>query len=363
MFVIQLDPEFPLDDVEAIGARLTASGALVPGYIPPEVGMLSLAALQFARQIDQIEKRLLPDRNLASRMARLARYGTQQPLTGSTAIAADLMAFAQAMNLQIEPSIAFHELAHRDGNGIALEELSWFRAADHSKAMAWIDLAQGRIDQLPIAAPSAPVELNLAYPLHRWRRNYVVALKIAELELAVMTPLERALSLFQWLVHDYFMAGLAAIFATMYFAPFAAKKRLLKQLRSADRERAIAGIKNAAWDITHLSNFVAEAQRSEAEKISFIFATADRALSEIAPVLMIDAEEDNYVADLARRLSAWWPAADAFHVAESLFSHLRSIRGRNPPAPAFPSNDPIQALIEAGEGRIRAWSGREHSES
>ncbi|MDB5409299.1 MAG: hypothetical protein JWL84_4211 [Rhodospirillales bacterium] len=131
----------------------------------------------------------------------------------------------------------------------------------------------------------------------------------------------------------------------------------MKQLRSADRERAIAGIKNAAWDITHLSNLVAERKRSETEKILFIFVTADRGLAEIAPALIIDADEDNYASELARCLSAWWPAADALDVAETLFGHIRSIRGRDAPGPAFSSNDPIQALIEAGEARIRAWSG------
>lgn len=356
LIIIRLDPDFPLEDVEAIGVRLMASGALVPGYVPPDAGLLSIAAFRFNQDICQTETRLLPDRNLVSRMARLARDGAQQPLTGPAAVAADLMAYAQAMNLLIEPSIAFHELAHRDGNAVALEELSWFRAADHGQAMAWIDLAQGRIDRLPLAAPKPEAERDLAYPLNRWRRNYVVALKIAELELASSTPVERALNLFRWMAEDFFMAGPAAIFATMYFAPLAARRRLIKQLRSADRERAIAGIRNAAWDITHLSNLVAERKRSEKENIFFIFATADRGLAEIAPVLMIDADEEDYAAELARSLSAWWPAADALHLAETLFDHVRRARSRGPRAPAF-SSDPLQRLIDSGEARVRAWAG------
>jgi hypothetical protein len=337
MILVELDPEFPLDDVEVIGARLTASGALAPGYIPPDAGMLSIPALYFAQDIEKNEIVLLPDRNLAS-------------------IAADLMAFAQAMNLQIEPSIAFHELAHQKGNAVALDELSWFSAADHGQARAWIDLAQGRIDRLPIVAPEPLADRDLACPLHRWCRNYVVALKIAELELADATPLERALMLFQWMVDDYFMAGPAAIFATLYFAPFAEKRRLMKQLRSPDRERAIAGIKNAAWDITHLSDFVLRAKRSETKSIRCIFATADRGLAKIAPVLMIGAEENRHVSELAQSLSAWWPAADAAKVAETLSDHIQKIRGRDAPAFGLSSNDPIQALINAGEGLIRAWS-------
>jgi len=357
MIIIRLDPEFPLEDVEAIGARLVASGALVPAYVPPDAGLLSIAAFRFTQGIDQTETRILPDRNLVSRMARLARDGADQPLEGPAAVAADLMAFAQAMDLLIEPSIAFHELAHREDNAIALGELSWFRAADHGQAKAWIDLAQGRIDRLPIAVPKPEDKRDLAYPLNRWRRNYVVALKIAELELAAMKPLERALSLFQWMADDFFMAGPAAIFATMYFAPFAARRRMLKQLRSADRERAIAGIKNAAWDITHLSNLVAERKRSETENIFFIFATADRGLAQIAPVLMIDADEDDYAAELVRGLSAWWPAAEALHLAETLFLHIRSAKGRAAPTRALIPKDSIQGLISLGEARIRAWSG------
>lgn len=355
MIIIRLDPEFPLEDVEAIGARLTVSGTLVPGYVPPDTGLLSIAAFQLNQDIYQAETRLVPDRNLVSRMARLARDGAVQPLAGPTAIAADLMAYAQAMNLLIEPSIAFHELAHRDGNAIALEELSWFRAADHGQAMAWIDLAQGRIERLPIAVPKPEAERDLAFPLNRWRRNYVVALKIAELELSSSTPLERALRLFRWMADDFFMAGPAAIFATMYFAPLAAKRRLIKQLRSPDRERAIAGIRNAAWDITHLSNLVAERKRSEKENIFFIFATADRGLAEIAPVLMIDADEDDYATELARSLSAWWPAADALYLAETLFDHVRQARDRRAGAHVF-SNDPLQVLIDFGEAQVRAWS-------
>jgi hypothetical protein len=356
LFIIRLDPKFPLEDVEAIGARLTASGALVPAYVPPNDGLLSIVAFRLNQDIYRSETRLLPDRNLVSRMARLARDGAEQPLAGPTAIAADLMAFAQAMNLLIEPSIAFHELAHRDGNAIALEELSWFRAADHGQAMAWIDLAQGRVGRLPIAIPKPQAERDLAYPLNRWRRNYVVALKIAGLELSSSTPVERALMLFRWMADDFFVAGPAAIFATMYFAPLAARRRLIKQLRSPDRARAIAGIRNAAWDITHLSNLVAERKRSEKENIFFIFATADRGLAEIAPVLMIDADGDACAPELARSLSAWWPAPDALCLAETLFGYIRRARNRRADAPAF-SNDRLQMLIDSGEAYVRAWSG------
>ena len=353
--VIWLDPAFPVEDVEVIGRRLTASAALVAGYVPPEAGMLSIPAIRLAQTLDETKTTILVDRNLASRMARVARDGVLRPLDKPTAIAADVMAFAQAVNFTIDPSIAFHELGHKEGNEIACEELAWFRVADSGNARTWIDLALGRSDRL-LADSSVEVErLDLARPLERWRRNYIVALKIAELELSPRSPMQRALGLFQWMVDDFFLAGPAGIFATMYFSPFARKRRLLKHLRSADRDRALAGIRNAAWDITHLSELSRKVREGAEANIFYVFATADKGLADIAPVLIIDAHDDTFTDVLAGNLEGWWSAADARVLAHSLFQHIKSIEGRGPPGPSRVSEDPIQDLIDEAEARVRAW--------
>ncbi|APR53176.1 hypothetical protein CA223_04405 [Sphingomonas koreensis] len=351
---LRMDPDFPLADVEEIADRLVASGALVPGYVPPEAGLLSVAAFKFTQTFDGTQTILLPDRNLISRMARIARDGAPPKIDAPTRIAIDLMAFAQAVELDIEPSIAFHELAHRDGNALAHDELSWFRAANHGQAQAWIDIAQARAERLPITTPAVREEKDLAFPLHRWNRNYIVALKTAELELSRSTPLERARALLQWMAEDFFLAGPAAIFATMYFSPFAGKRRLFKQLRSKDRERAIAGIRNAAWDMTHLSQFVAQQKRSNGENIFFLFATADRGLAEIAPILMIDADETEYADMLAQRLSGWWPPRDAVVIANDWFSRRYAAEMSGAPPPAFEAAT-IRGLIDTGERTMRSW--------
>jgi hypothetical protein len=181
--MIALDPEFPVEDVRAIGARLGESQALVPGFSPPKAGITSLEALLYAVHIERTTTVILPDRNLASRMSRAAKDGVGCPIDGPTQIAIDLMALSQAMNFEIEPAIAFHELAHRDGNAVAKEELRWFRAADHGQAKAWIQLALGRSDRLALIEPGPLTDLDLAAPIHRWRCNYAVALRVAALEL------------------------------------------------------------------------------------------------------------------------------------------------------------------------------------
>lgn len=356
--MVILDGKFPLEDVDNIGARLTASGALVPGYEPAEVGLLNPAAIFYARKVDGMDFMLLPDRNLVSRMAAIAREGLRRPgklPDPPDSIAVDLMAFAQAMDFDIEPSIAFHELAHRNGNDAAMDELSWFRAADHGQAQAWIDLAQGRTDRLPIAKPAARVNHDLARPLDRWTRNYVVTLKIAELELAPLSPLERILSLYRWLVDELFLAGPAASFATMYFSPNARRHRLIKQLRSPERGRAIAGVRNAAWDITYLSDFVLRVARGVEEGRFYILATADRNLAQIAAAMVLDADYRDSRAEYARRLVNWWPEREAAVIADALLSHVKKVEGRPPPAPRSPSADPLGELVEAGERRLLDW--------
>lgn len=200
---ISLDPRFPYSEVECIGKSLEASGSLVAGYHPPAVGLLAVRALLYAQHVDRLSIRILPDRNLVSRMARVAQHGVRWPLDEPTRLAVRVMAFAQAMDIQIEPTIAFHELAQRDGNECAHEELRWFRAADQAQAGSWIEIAMHRADRLPVAVLAEKGNEDLARPLSRWRRNYIVALKIAELELAAIPPLEKVRKLLDWMVNEF----------------------------------------------------------------------------------------------------------------------------------------------------------------
>ncbi|MEN3929461.1 hypothetical protein WJT86_00125 [Microvirga sp. W0021] len=354
-FLVQCDPKFPYNDIVDIRQRLLKSNALVFGYAFEKFDLFSIESILHLQHFEEKKIQLLPDLNIVSRMINVAQFGIPSRMDDVTKLAIDLMAFSQTMNIFIEPSIAFHELASCEGNQKALEKLAWFRVADYGQANSWVDLAQGRIQRLPSVSLKETQKLDLAYPLSRWRRNYIVALKIAELELSNLTQLDRALSLLKWMVQDYFFAGPAAIFATMYFSPHK-KKRVIKNLHSTDRERAIRGIKNAAWDITHMSDFVAKINKND-QNIKqgeyFIFATADKSLAEIAPVLIYNSSKYDQVDELARNLSKWWPSVEALKISEVLTQYLRDIEGRPPPTSTLPSDNPIQFMIEKGERIIK----------
>lgn len=354
MFQVTLDPDFPLADVEAIASRLDASGGVHPGFIPPSVGALNLGAVFYA-QHEGWSLVVLPDRNLVSRMARIAQDGALAKRDKPTQVACDLMALCQAMELQLEPSIACHELAACDGNAAAREELGWFRAADKGgRAREWIDLAMGRREKVELGEADPPELADLAFPLRRWRRNYIVCLKIAALDLQSGSPRDKALELLHWMYEDFQIAGPAALLALFYLAPANSHRGLMRGLRAPNRQKAIAGVRNAAWDVTQLSDFIARVDGSEAERRRYFFATADEALAALAPALFSSLEPADGGPALADILKNVWPELQARELADAL---KRYIETQDDPARPKPQVGPgfVDDAIAEGERYLTEW--------
>ncbi|MFP1133072.1 hypothetical protein [Asticcacaulis sp. W401b] len=356
-FAVQVPEDFPLDDVNGLAERLQSSGFVVPGFVPSDYGPLDFASVKYQSGIDGLQFMVLPDRNIASRMARIAKAGLTEPIDTPTRTAVDMMAYAQAMGFDIEPSIAFHELGHVQGNAIANEELSWFRAADRGEfAHEWVDIAMGRRTQLSNAYPDDIGNLDLAFPLKRWQKNYVAILKIAELELSELSPLDKFVALIDWMYRDFMVAGPAAILSAFYFSPSSQRKRVLKQLRSPARGSAIQGIQNAAWDVTHLSDFVKRVPEGEETGTRYLFVSADKTLTTIAPLLLLPFEADEHQPSLAESLANWWPAKAAEQIAGMLNTYTG--KANEETWRRQRTGKTIPEFIEDGERKILAWAER-----
>lgn len=350
-----LPPDFPYDDLVTLGQDLESADVLTPGYIPPPVGLCHPDGFIYEMNFEQIKTQLLPDRNVASRFAQIAK-GVK--VEESMRPVAALLAFAHFLGIEVEPSVAFHELAHKQGNAVANDELAWLRQADNANAFAKMDLAMGRVARLEgLVAPATIGDLDLAKPIRRWRRNYIVALKIGELELAGLPHLERILALLNWMHKDFIIAGPAAMLASIYYAPNSPpRKGLLKQLQSADRERALEGAKNAAWDITHLSDFVHRV--NEAATVGtprYLFASMDRNLHYIARSLFDFGTNGIQQDAIVSELSKWWPEASARVIAKRMAALFESAddsaRAVNRPQISSYVDD----LIAAGERILVQW--------
>jgi hypothetical protein len=354
-FMVRLPADFPLADLQQIASMLERADVFVPGYIPPDVGMYHLMGHFYGSMVDKVSLILLPDRNIVSRLATVT---TGCEVDAPQRLAAAVLAFAQCLDIQIEPSIAYHELGPAQGNTAAYEELARFRLADKSPPRAWIDLALER--SVSISSLGDPLvvadDRDFTRPLHRWRCNYIAALKIGELELLPLTPFERTLKLFEWMHDDFILAGPAAIFACHYFAPSFPRKRLLKSLKSEHRERALAGAANAAWDITHLSEFARRANNAHGSNTRYLFASFDEGLRRIARTLFTATGEDPALDRLAATLAAWWPVDQARTITTRMSDFFQ--RRRDPAWYERQRNSPnaIPEFIAQGEARLRAWS-------
>lgn len=321
---VLLPTGFPYVELRALGEVLEAEGVFVPGYRPPRVGLCQPDAFVFEAEFKKTRTILLPDRNIASRIAKIAAGA---PMDAVLRKIAAIKAFCHFLDIQLEPSVAFHELAHTQGNDAANLELARFRDADNADPDPWLDLAFGDLYALPPLERQRSLESHdLAFPLRRWRRNYIVALKIAELELSDRPNLDRMLDLLSWMRDDFMIAGPAALLACIYFAPNSPpRKGLFKQLRSSNRLRAIEGVQNAAWDLTHLSEMTKKVNEADGSPIRLLFVSFDEGLRNLAKLLFIFSEDAFSEKMVINALIPWWSRVHAERIAVFLVELLADI--------------------------------------
>lgn len=348
-----LPPDFPVDDLWAVARQLTDADICVPGYLPPGNGLMAPDSFLYAHQVEKQKTVLLPDRNVVSRWVQTVNG--HAPLDGQHRTAAGLLAFCQCLDIFIEPSIAFHELSASQTLEVAEDELSWFKAADNHPAPDWLDFALARTDGVVLPGNHPGIKApKLVTPLHRWRCNYVLALKIAELESVDMAPKMRVRTFFEWMQRDFILGGPSALLALLYFAPNSApRKRLFKGSRSPDRERAIAGVQNAAWDLTHISEFVRQVRDTPFEKTQFLLASFDDGLRRIAGLAFGRREDETEEERLTEQLGSWWPAKDIHDLATLLNECFRHAGAPAKLAAQSKMAGHIDRLIAAGEAVVR----------
>ena len=355
---IQLPSGFPVDDIEQICALLVEADPFVPAFEPNGFGLYSLAGQVWSLQFEEIETVMLPDRNIASRMAQIARG---EAIGKNAQIVAAITAFAHFFDIMMEPSIAFHELAPREGNESALEELSWFRAADHGDKYDWLEIAAGRRDRLSQPGePRAPESHDLAKTLRDWSTNYGAVLKLAEIELNHPgTPFEKIMVLLDWLHRDYFFAGQVATMACIFFGPINAPKAgLMKGLRSTDRERAIAGAKNAAWDALYLSALNAMVNKAAGGPKRYIYASLDRRARQIARMAMSFGGDGPHRDVMFGILSEWWPDQEAAAIADKFTCIALDIDLPHMDEKRRKAAEGKKETIARGEHTVRSWRGK-----
>jgi hypothetical protein len=186
-YYVPIDP----NDLLLIAESLRNRDVFNPTFLAPEVDRYDPMVYRHQSARFSTSTALLVDRNVVSRLADVVRGA---PPTPEHRLAAGVLAFAQCADIDIEPNIALYELARAQGQSAVIEELMVLRTADHVHPGYWGEIALGREDALgeypsEVRMREADLAVDFTIWLRRWRRNYVLALKIAELELRGGMPL------------------------------------------------------------------------------------------------------------------------------------------------------------------------------
>jgi hypothetical protein len=281
-------------------------------------------------------------------------------------IAAAIMVFAQSANILVEPNLALYEATVAGGSETTRQELLQFRIADNLDINYWTDLAMGRTRELSFADNELPTgsdectEIDFEIRLERWSRNYILLLKVAELELSGGLDRTRQITeLARWMYQDFIIGGPALLFAIHYLAPNSERSGLLKHLRSADRERALCGIRNASWDLTFLSDWIRRGgEQNEANTLTLL-CSLDRKLLHLArklgPQPASHPTDDEFRSSALMKILEPWGERQAHQIVDLIGGFLT-----NPDNPARqihrPNEVDIDQLIQAGEKFVRDWS-------
>ncbi len=231
---------------------------------------------------------MLIDRNIISRLVGLVQGNRANE---DHRLAAAALAFAQCANMVVEPNLALYELAQTGTQSEAHSELGRFRIADEVDPRLYADIALSRRDFIPAALLPTGKRLiedvpDLTVPLRGWRSNYILALKLSTIELQGGTAEEKMRRFVEWMRDEFVFGASATVFAHYYFAPGKPKRRMLKSLRSQDRQLALWGIRNAAWDLNLVADWARHVQRQEQEFKLWVLCSRDASIGRIAGDLL-----------------------------------------------------------------------------
>jgi hypothetical protein len=162
-----------------------------------------------------------------------------------------------------------------------------------------------------------------------------------------------------WMYREFLLGGPALILAAHYLAPNAPRKRHLKNLRSADRDRALEGIRNAAWDLTLISEWVIDAAEQEPNSRLTLLTSFDRGLHRLArSVVDVNGVPSGPEERLREVFVGLWGERRGLRLAAELTECYSSLENPDRQIHQPVETDFVGSCIEIGEAVIREWSPR-----
>jgi hypothetical protein len=275
----------PLEDVTALQELLRASNSFVPSFVGADIYSVETYIVQYARA--RTETTFLFDRNLYSHVVALAK-GIKA--TKNSRIAAAIMAFASCANAQIEPSLALYEGSASGARRGWKRDLAVFHKADEIHPANWAALALGYAERFDRRVPgkrlrSEPVKsFDPTAKLLFYRFVYPIVLKMATISRVGGQPDKKMIELLDWMYHYWHFSAPAtclAIQALSHDPP----KNIFKNIGSSNRKKALAGVRNAAWDLVYITAWHERIKTQVQKHELTVLCSRDRVFLTVAELL------------------------------------------------------------------------------
>lgn len=334
MAVMHLATRFPIAprDIALLADMLRRANAVV-GALNPSADWYDPMWYVQEQALSNMKFTLLVDRNVYS-IANALSDVRKCSNTDQHRTAAAALCFAHCCSLQIETKMALleHDLDSDDAR--VHTELPQFHRVFAAGPKALAEFALGRIQTLKLLPPEPNAERTTVNAgiteEHRpaaWRWNYGCALKIASLllDLTFKNDVDRLIVYLNWCYDEFFFSAAATVYGSLALSP-KRKGNMFKKLRSAQATAAMRGIRNAAWDMTLLSEWEIKQKKMTSTKNHYLICSLDRAVTDVANTVMCQGLDEQARSKVLRsRFISEWGQHNGVQVFESYTKLGRTI--------------------------------------
>lgn len=200
---------------------------------------------------------------------------------------------------------------------------------------------------------SLPV-VDFHKPITGRKKFYISVLKIAERELTNLPAVVKMERFLRWAYDDFIFLPGAVLLAGCYLT----NRRvgaLLKNSRSRHRQKALASVRNAVWDLQVIQQWCNLNSKQDADNRFWLLCSCDRALKKIARVIH-SGDDDNVRKLRLEFFEEHWGHEDGAYLTD-LVGRLMS--DRDNPARRANSKPPegyLDGLVADLETNLLNWT-------
>lgn len=235
-----------------------------------------------------------------------------------------LLILLQCLDIQIDPGLGIHEIAHNDDYVNGQNNLNFFNAINNLHPAILNNLLQGKLnvitDMLAVQNSNIINKVN-PYEWHYWFLIYTCVLKIVILEKSKKDNYCKLIEYINWMWNEFIFCAAPTVFAIIYFSKYKLSK-MLKNISSNNFDELHKIIKNVSWDLCAVEYWSLETFENHSNSKYILFCTQDKMLKEISKHIVISRKNIEDIENYNHNLFIqYWGKTEG----DNLFKHYNEL--------------------------------------